>query len=96
MLCRSTGVGEYELTLQYQTQTAAQKAGQIYLLPGAYTDAAAIDLAMNAGTLLDTVDFSTIADTVAAFKLIKEDTLHEEARKRNIQESEKRKRPIVF
>ena len=38
----------------------------------------------------------TIADTVAAFKLIKEDTLHEEARKRNIQEAENRKRPILF
>ncbi|MBR4016723.1 MAG: hypothetical protein IKK11_02800, partial [Oscillospiraceae bacterium] len=50
----SPGAGNFDITLNYQTRSDANRDVKVYLLPGALTDPAAIQTAMDSSTSLTT------------------------------------------
>ena len=56
---QSPGKGDFDWKLSYQDRADGTEAGEIYLLKGTFTDAAAVEAAMNEDTLLKTVNFKS-------------------------------------
>ncbi len=57
--------GQYDLTLNYMTRAGGAGAGEIYVLPGTYASADAIDAALLTAQKLGPVDFSSTSKTAA-------------------------------
>ena len=56
---KAPGTGNYKMSVGYQTRKDGSSAGEVYIVKGVFTDAAALEAAMNAHSLRAVVDFSS-------------------------------------
>ncbi len=58
---KSPGAGNYKISLDYQLRRDGTPRGEIYVLPGTYTDAAAIEKQLTRANLRQVIDFRNSA-----------------------------------